>query len=445
MVPHFLNPEVDDVLVPIKIDVTHGDGRFQDSFCWNLYNSCITPEEFAWQTCVDDNLPSELVTRVVAQLQEQIDAFQSLASLVASCDESAELRKSLSRVVADICVRSNVLEYSDCFLWDGYASCCGPEDFARQTCADLGLPAEMQPVIALRLREIVLRWSWWSEMTQSVHNNVMSSDECPLCKVTGLKCSCVWCEYLIVWCDWCDVMRCYNVCCVILCCPITPCHCVSCCCTQCVICSIAGLIWNLCVLQSSAFCFGEVCHSSWTRVGNRYRWLTGHTWRTSLLFIVNDSASILNHLIAILIYHHIHPWRFWSCVVLLLVCLVLSCVVMHCISFPFLVVSHISMQVLRPQVALEQVTTLWTQGAPKGTRKHKEVRSCTSIGVTHHHNFINKPIDFFVALLWLGAVTLMRPVAMWISCDTMDVSLCMQAGFEGAIIPQESSNAAIWL
>lgn len=155
--PNMLNPEHGDVLVPIKIDVTHGDGRHIDSFCWNLYNSCLTPEEFVWQSCLEENLPCELVPRIVAQLQEQVAAFQSLAALIATSGEDTVLRECLSKVVAEVCIRSNVIEYSDSFQWNAYGAGGSPEHFARQTCADLGLPAEMQPVIALRTREALFR------------------------------------------------------------------------------------------------------------------------------------------------------------------------------------------------------------------------------------------------------------------------------------------------
>mmetsp|Transcript_1738 Transcript_1738/g.3263 ORF Transcript_1738/g.3263 Transcript_1738/m.3263 type:complete len:239 (+) Transcript_1738:115-831(+) len=156
-VPNILNHEHGDVLVPIKIDVTHGDGRHFDSFCWNLYNSFLTPEEFVWQSCLEENLPSELVPRIVAQLQEQVAAFKSLAALVATSGDDVALRQRLGKVMTEVCVRSNVIEYSDSFQWNDYGVGAGPEDFARQTCADLGLPAEMQPVIALRTRESIFR------------------------------------------------------------------------------------------------------------------------------------------------------------------------------------------------------------------------------------------------------------------------------------------------
>jgi hypothetical protein len=168
-----------DVLVPLKLDLTHGDGRLLDSFTWSLHGHShthsLTLEQFAWHTCLDLNLPSELVPRIVAQLEEQLEAFRALESLVHSLAHSAGERSALwerlSSVVTEVCVRSNVIEYQDCFVWDASAcvSACvsecaragvgvEPEDFARQTCLDLGLPADMQPVIAARVRETVLKY-----------------------------------------------------------------------------------------------------------------------------------------------------------------------------------------------------------------------------------------------------------------------------------------------
>jgi chromatin structure-remodeling complex subunit SFH1 len=156
VLPFILNTE--DVLVPIRIDVSHQRGRYVDSFCWNLYNSSLTPEEFVWQTCVEDNLPSELIPRIVAQLQEQVAAFHALIALIIASGENTVIRQALQNIIAYVAVRSNTVDYADSFNWDAYLTCgFDPEEFSRQTCADLGLAAEMQPVIALRLRETIIR------------------------------------------------------------------------------------------------------------------------------------------------------------------------------------------------------------------------------------------------------------------------------------------------
>jgi chromatin structure-remodeling complex subunit SFH1 len=157
--PRILNFEEEEVLVPIKIDIAHGNGRYMDSFCWNLYNSVLTPEEFVWKTCMEENLPSELIPRIAAQLQEQVDAFLSFVDLIISSGRNEHIQIRLNNLETDVSVRCNVVEYSDSFQWDAYTSTgCDPEAFAKQTCLDLGLPCEMQSVIALRLRESIIRW-----------------------------------------------------------------------------------------------------------------------------------------------------------------------------------------------------------------------------------------------------------------------------------------------
>lgn len=160
ILPRILNYEEEDVLVPIKIDLTHDKGRYLDDFCWNLSSPLLTPEEFAWKTCMEENLAEELLPRMVNQINEQVGAFHSLIEMVRSADKNKHciLLKHLEHIVADVSVRCNVIEYSDTFQWNAYSTAgCDPEEFARQTCLDLGLPTEMQPVISLRLRETIIR------------------------------------------------------------------------------------------------------------------------------------------------------------------------------------------------------------------------------------------------------------------------------------------------
>ena len=156
--PSILDSNEDDVLVPIKIDLADKNGRYVDSFCWNIYNPLLTPEEFAWKTCMEENLPSEMIPRIVDQLVEQIEAFKSLIHIVESSGNNEAIVNQLKNFVSTVTIRNNVLQYSDTFQWDAYSSLCSPEDFAKQTCLDLGLPSDMQPVIALRLRESLIRF-----------------------------------------------------------------------------------------------------------------------------------------------------------------------------------------------------------------------------------------------------------------------------------------------
>lgn len=158
LLPDVLNFEAeDDVLVPIRIDINDTNGRYLDNFCWNIYNSPLTPEEFAWKTCMEENMPSEFIPRIATQIAEQVDSYHAFLDLVVSSSSNEATIDYLRSMVADVTIRSSVVEYSDSFQWDAYRPLCNPEDFAKQTCFDLGLPSEMQPAIAFRLREILIR------------------------------------------------------------------------------------------------------------------------------------------------------------------------------------------------------------------------------------------------------------------------------------------------
>ena len=59
-------------------------------------------------------------------------------------------------------IRLNNIEFSNTILWDLRNADITPEVFARRTSADLGLPPQMEPVIAHKIREtlfrLILQW-----------------------------------------------------------------------------------------------------------------------------------------------------------------------------------------------------------------------------------------------------------------------------------------------
>ena len=68
-IPAFLKG---NVLVPLKIDVTYNGARLVDTFSWNLYNSCMTIDEFALMTCVDLNLSNGFQEKIKQPLAEEL-------------------------------------------------------------------------------------------------------------------------------------------------------------------------------------------------------------------------------------------------------------------------------------------------------------------------------------------------------------------------------------
>ena len=154
----------EELLVPLKWDITYGGARFVDSFCWPLYGgrSCrMSPDEFAARTCSDHNLPNGFHHRMTMQMTEQLDSFRRLVNqlhnLALAQDNVPWLQRLCDVQEITISIRLNNLEYSDKVYWDTRNGDITAEIFARTTCADLGLPAEMEPAIAHKIRETLFR------------------------------------------------------------------------------------------------------------------------------------------------------------------------------------------------------------------------------------------------------------------------------------------------
>jgi hypothetical protein len=149
--------EADDILVPIRIDLTHKGAHYIDSFTWNLYNSLCSVEEFVMRICCDYNFPVTFIPLISYQMQQQIDSYFILFSLLYN-QSSQQILSQLSSMIVELNIRQNVLEYSDTFQWDPNSLSCNPEKFAQITCGDLGLPPEMEPSIAFDIRESIIRF-----------------------------------------------------------------------------------------------------------------------------------------------------------------------------------------------------------------------------------------------------------------------------------------------
>lgn len=148
------------VLVPIKIDLTYQGARLVDTFCWDIFQPALTPEEFVARTCADLNLPVGFQHRITLQVIEQITSYQQLvlflrqhADLIP--DFAAKIRRSQPITLG---IRHNSIDYSDKIDWNPMDDCLTPEAFARTTCADLGLAAEIEAAIGHKIRESLFRW-----------------------------------------------------------------------------------------------------------------------------------------------------------------------------------------------------------------------------------------------------------------------------------------------
>lgn len=154
----FHDPEM---LLPVKIDITLKGGRYVDTMCVNIKSTAFDIYELCWQTCSDLNLASGFLWRMYLQLREQIIAFRDIVGIFLSLNELPEPNfPDVSSLQAmTVAIRNNTTDYSDKFTWDMSTPGCAPEDFARITCSDLGLPPEMEAAISHRIRENVIRYT----------------------------------------------------------------------------------------------------------------------------------------------------------------------------------------------------------------------------------------------------------------------------------------------
>jgi hypothetical protein len=149
----------EDILIPVKIDISIVGARFVDTFCWNINNRLITCSDFATKICEDKNLPFAFQMKIAMQLAEQIQAYQIIISSLKECFAAKlpAIEKLKKPIYINVGIRLNTLDYADRFIWDPMSDLVSPESFAKITCADLGLPLEMQSAIAHKIREILFR------------------------------------------------------------------------------------------------------------------------------------------------------------------------------------------------------------------------------------------------------------------------------------------------
>ncbi len=148
------------VLVPIKIDVTYYGARYVDTLCWDIHERFLSVDEFSAQTCSDLNLPFGFAPKIALQISEQLDSFRQIiefAHLAHGIIPDWE-NKIREHQIVTLGIRHHTIDYSDKILWDPMDSNCTPEEFAFITCTDLGLPMDIAPVIAYRIRETIFRW-----------------------------------------------------------------------------------------------------------------------------------------------------------------------------------------------------------------------------------------------------------------------------------------------
>lgn len=149
-----------NVLVPIRLDLSFKGARLIDSFCYNIVSPCQSLEELTSILCNDYNLPTGFFNLIYLQLKEQILAYKLLLKTIYYFPYIVKnyLEKLNEIQIISIGFRFNSIDYSDKIEWHPLKDSLSPEEYATLTCSDLGLPSEIIPTLSYKIREGLFRW-----------------------------------------------------------------------------------------------------------------------------------------------------------------------------------------------------------------------------------------------------------------------------------------------
>lgn len=115
----------------------------------------MSPEEFSRRTCEELGVGLAFVQPIAQSICQQLIEYESTFpgwALEGTIGPAAE-----NIVTVDIDVRFRSVIYRDQVEWDVSCLHNSPERFARSTVADLNLPQELEPIIALVVHQQVSR------------------------------------------------------------------------------------------------------------------------------------------------------------------------------------------------------------------------------------------------------------------------------------------------
>eukprot|EP00953_Heterococcus_sp_UTEX-ZZ885_P009832 5757-Heterococcus_DN1.PRE.1 len=151
-----LSSSVTEQLVPIRVDLDVDGLRYIDSFTWNLHETYTSPEAFAARTVADLELPPRMQRPLARCIREHLEAWHTALPVWAGGGCISLVDETLVPIRLNIRLRA--LLYRDQFEWDINEPLNKPEVFAAQLVADLQLPQEMEPAIALAITEQITNY-----------------------------------------------------------------------------------------------------------------------------------------------------------------------------------------------------------------------------------------------------------------------------------------------
>ena len=67
---------VEEHIVPVRLDLEHDHYRLKDTFLWNCADVVVSPELFAQTVCDDFKLPQQhFASRIVAAIRERVKEY----------------------------------------------------------------------------------------------------------------------------------------------------------------------------------------------------------------------------------------------------------------------------------------------------------------------------------------------------------------------------------
>ncbi|KAJ3251677.1 SWI SNF, matrix associated, actin dependent regulator of chromatin, sub b, member 1 [Boothiomyces macroporosus] len=138
---------VQEVLVPIKIELEVDGYKIVDQFTWNLNEQVISTDKFAEYFCDDLDLnPQVYIPTVSRSIRSQIEEYKLYYQV-----QDAPVPED-TRIVIRLDINVGKVHLRDRFEWD-LASTLNPEDFATNLVADLRLGGEFISLISHSIRE----------------------------------------------------------------------------------------------------------------------------------------------------------------------------------------------------------------------------------------------------------------------------------------------------
>lgn len=165
--PELSTGQQEAILIPITLNVEHGNNTISDAFVWNVNDTSISVEDFVTTYCNDLGLYGNvsLHSQIVSSINEQIQELENVASLVIPDLE----------VVVNLTCTIQGKFFEDYFQWNLSDKSLSPEKFALIIVADLGLAREFAPGIAHSLHEYLLHVKKeWAE--GSLHQDTVPNE-----------------------------------------------------------------------------------------------------------------------------------------------------------------------------------------------------------------------------------------------------------------------------